>query len=293
MFICVLRVLTSASHRQELHPQELTSAIDLLKLAREAREAMGNRTGRLEEVDQRSDVWLQLRSGCISGSVAHMLVLKGRGSKKNGNSTADAAGKVVIKPPSATCVRAVFGLQENVTTEAMRFGIDNEAAAINTYVARRGGHLVVRRGGFFIHRDPAWHYLVASPDGIAMEGKEEVLLEVKCKAPSKGRRAVLKKMDTCPTEYYAQIQHCLFTIGLNKAVLLVFNGEDLETVEVPADEAWLAKAKQYYEKMYATLLCLYWQRDWKALERKLAEVLAIRAEQCAAGPAAGNAAAVE
>lgn len=141
----------------------------------------------IHDLLQKSDEWLELRKGKVTGSNAHILLSKGLEEALQANSKS-------IRP-----------------NYYMLRGSALEKEAIEIYESKYGDVLLV---GFVTNTD--YPNAGASPDGIA----GEYLLEVKCYY---GDKMLNIDYDNMPYEAMAQMQFNMMICELPKARLVLYN----------------------------------------------------------------------
>jgi putative phage-type endonuclease len=146
---------------------------------------------KIHNIDQRTQEWLELRKGRVTGSNAHILLTKGKDEAIEANN------------------------KQNFSNFYMKRGSALEKEAIEIYESKYGDVLQV---GFVTNTD--YPNAGASPDGIS----GEYLLEVKCYY---GTKMLGISDETIPFEAMAQMQFNMMICELEKARLVMYN-PDLE-----------------------------------------------------------------
>jgi hypothetical protein len=149
------------------------------------------------DVPQRSDAWRMLRLGRLTGSRAHHILAKGKGSD-------EAVGRRNLRL-QLTLERLTQRPQESdYISPAMQAGIDREADAFACYEAFTRN--VALRAGFLAHTS-----LMAGCSLDGHIGNFQKLLSIKCRQPA----AHLEFLRTgkIPADAFAQILHELWLTG--------------------------------------------------------------------------------
>eukprot|EP00061_Rhincodon_typus_P016489 g44739.t1 len=200
--------------------------------------------------------WFEQRRNRITASVAHKI---SHSKFVNGKST---------EVPQSY-LKSVVGQGSNVTTPAMKWGVQNESMAIKKYEKLKSeaiGHQVcVRSCGLFV--DPEKHWLAASPDGVVVDkatGDTIGLVEIKC--PYKHKNHTINKACEDKTfclernkgelqlkknhPYFTQIQCQLAVAGLEQADLAVYTDRDVAIVPVKSDKKFWKNTENKLEDFY-------------------------------------------
>jgi putative phage-type endonuclease len=139
-------------------------------------------------VEQGSDEWLHIRLGKVTASgVADVLA-----KTKSGASA--SKGNYLIK---LALQRVTGTIEDGFTSDAMQWGIDNEAQARVAYEIRSGNF--VDQVAFVDH--PMIKWFGASPDGLV---NKDGLVEIKC--PNSATHWSYIKAGEPPMKYYIQMQ---------------------------------------------------------------------------------------
>jgi putative phage-type endonuclease len=147
-----------------------------------------DRLNAYKSVEQGSDEWLHIRLGKVTASgVADVLA-----KTKSGISA--SRGNYLIK---LALQRTTGVIEDGFTSDAMQWGIDNEAQARVAYEVTSGNF--VDQVGFVEHPSIAW--FGCSPDGLVGNNG---LVEIKC--PNSATHWSYIKADAPPTKYYIQMQ---------------------------------------------------------------------------------------
>jgi len=146
---------------------------------------------RIENVEQRTKEWFQMRLGVITGSRCKNIF------RSNNLSFID---ELIAERLSGEIV-------ESPTTAAMRHGIMMEPVALDEYRMRTG--LDVREIGFCIHDN--LDYLAISPDALVYQNGTPIGgVEIKC--PSTKNHIQYIRMNKVPSEYLSQVLHYFIVI---------------------------------------------------------------------------------
>lgn len=139
-------------------------------------------------VDQGSDEWLRIRLGKVTASgVADVLA-------KTKTGVSASRGNYLIK----LALQRVTGvIEDGFTSDAMQWGIDNEAQARVAYEVKSGNF--VDQIAFVDH--PTIKWFGASPDGMI---NQDGLVEIKC--PNSSTHWSYIKAGEPPMKYYIQMQ---------------------------------------------------------------------------------------
>ncbi|XP_035205350.1 LOW QUALITY PROTEIN: uncharacterized protein LOC118180357 [Stegodyphus dumicola] len=166
---------------------------------------------------------------------------------------------------SAALVKRII-YNDNVSTKALKYGLANEAVALNQYKEKHMGKNI-RRCGLFI--DPKYPFLCTSPDGLI---DEDGLLEIKCpytarfsadlsdffsKPNSVGLRMDADNNLYLPKKshkYYFQIQGQLAITERNWCDLYIWCREDAITLRIPEDKTFWISLVPKLEKFYVNCI---------------------------------------
>ena len=182
-------------------------------------------------IPQRSTEWFELRSRCITGSIADTIV---------GNNTFFGSYEQLIlekagKPQSFT------------GNAATRHGQHYEPVAINEYMRRTNRHVVEL--GLIPHA--TIDILSHSPDGISLSKTgPPVLLEIKCPMSRKIKSGVV------PKYYMAQLQLGMEVFDLEEAHFVQYQPDPLvfDLTCVKRDPNFMAESMPKFEKFWADVL---------------------------------------
>ena len=152
-------------------------------------------------MQQRSDAWLKVRGGKITGSRFARAMTSRR----------DVYRKLVEQLVEER--RLGRSLDGNYVSPAMQWGIDHEPQARRWYSTQRGHH--VQEVAFVPHKD--MEYVGVSPDGLV--GRDG-LIEIKC-PQLRGYRQILDTRRV-PSQYYWQIQGGLWVCERDWADYICF-----------------------------------------------------------------------
>jgi len=146
---------------------------------------------RIENVEQRTKEWFQMRLGVITGSRCKNIF------RSNNLSFID---ELIAERLSGEIV-------ESPTTAAMRHGIMMEPVALDEYRMRTGHD--AREIGFCIHDN--LDYLAISPDALVYQNGTPIGgVEIKC--PSTKNHIQYIRMNKVPAEYLSQVLHYFIVI---------------------------------------------------------------------------------
>ena len=140
------------------------------------------------QVNQKSEEWFALREGLITGSVAKKVLTKGN----------DFLYEVLAAMTTVTA-------QNNISSQPMQWGIDNEADARELYTKTTGNKL--EEIGF-VQRDKYG----LSPDGgmFRKDGSIKRTVEIKCPETKNHIRYIIT--NKIPAEHLAQVVHNFIVI---------------------------------------------------------------------------------
>ena len=182
-------------------------------------------------IEQRSDEWLQLKAGKMSGSRVGKIITK------SGKPT-DAFRSMVME---LAAERLTGRMVETPISYAMQQGIDLEPDAIEIY-ANHAKADVKFVGGFEF--DNMWY----SPDGVI---GEKGLLEVKCPLPKQHLSNLLQNKGEVDSKYMAQLQFGLWITGREWIDFVSFNPDFPDHFAIKITTVTVDKA--YREKMVKML----------------------------------------
>jgi putative phage-type endonuclease len=147
-----------------------------------------DRLNAFKSIEQGSDEWLHIRLGKVTASCVADVLAK----TKSGVSA--SRGNYLIK---LALQRTTGQIEDGFTSDAMQWGIDNEAQARVAYEIKSGNF--VDQVGFVEHPSIAW--FGCSPDGLV---NDNGLVEIKC--PNSATHWSYIKDDAPPNKYYIQMQ---------------------------------------------------------------------------------------
>lgn len=187
--------------------------------------------------NQRTLEWHRMRWGCITGSKVGDLMGKGRGKDAVFSQTAmtyiyEIAGQRNMRQEwiDDDEVFADYIVQTCITNKAMQWGIDNEDAAIRTFLTAfyPNGNAEVSEVSSCKH-DTIEHF-AASPDGILLDREtgEQSVIEVKCPNIAtfmKYRTEIhdAESLKACKAEYYWQMQAEMACTGLTEGRFITYH----------------------------------------------------------------------
>jgi len=177
-------------------------------------------------VQQNTSEWLELRKGKIGASDACVIM-----------------GVSPWSTPYALWEEKV-GIRENrVPTRSMQRGNALEKEARECFT-KMTGILVMDMVKFH----PKFDWMMASLDGIDMDGKEVV--EIKCPGEEDHDMALHGYI---PPKYYPQLQHQMEVAGIDKMHYFSYDGQEGALVSVPRNEKYIEdmirKEKAFYQCM--------------------------------------------
>ena len=172
--------------------------------------------------------------------------------------------------------------RNSFTTAAMRWGIEHEKTALETYKEHYPNMNVIEKG-LCIDRKES-EYVACSPDGIAIDLKtgETILLEVKCpfsvrdcnnihRAIANGKIPWLQKFPATKNKpaqitinrlqnsqgrsYYNQIQTSLKILDLNRCHLIVWTPRSCLVLNVPRSALWETETWLHLKRIGEELHC--------------------------------------
>ncbi|XP_035230674.1 uncharacterized protein LOC118202607 [Stegodyphus dumicola] len=150
---------------------------------------------------------------------------------------------------SAALVKRII-YNDNVSTKALKYGLANEAVALNQYKEKHMGKNI-RRCGLFI--DPKYPFLCTSPDGLI---DEDGLLEIKCPYtwPDSQQTCQTFSASLILHKYYFQIQGQLAITERNWCDLYIWCREDAITLRIPEDKTFWISLVPKLEKFYVNCI---------------------------------------
>lgn len=175
--------------------------------------------------------------------------------------------------PPQSYLASITGGGANVRTRAMTWGVENEPVAVRSYCRLKseqlGRDIQVQECGLFIHPQQSW--LAASPDGIVLDQRRRLCLEVKCPYKHRERtvrQACLEDRTFCLEleeaaggdrpqyrlktghSYYTQIQCQLAVTGMQRADLVVFTLKETAIVPVTFNPQFWKETVDKLERFY-------------------------------------------
>jgi putative phage-type endonuclease len=176
---------------------------------------------KLEQPEQRSEAWFQMRSNLLTASnVAAAL-----GIKPYPSYSGDPREDLICKMVSGTKVSSPF----------LQHGVDFEDEAISELERATGEK--VRQVGLFVH--PKYSWLGGSPDGLTESG---CTIEAKC---PQSRQIVMGEV---PHHYFPQVQVCMEICDLDYCWFVEYKPScltwpkamQLNVVKIARDRQWFA-----------------------------------------------------
>lgn len=163
----------------------------------------------IHPVEQRSEAWLALRAGLVTGSCANAIVA----TRKRGSGELairrDLRQRIVCEILTKQSLERSFR-----ESDAMQHGVTVEPDAVAAYEAATGQ--IVQRVGFLSHNQLK---AGCSPDGYV--GPWDGVVECKCPAPTTHFEYV--KANVIPEEYAGQLMHSLWLTGAQWADFVSFD----------------------------------------------------------------------
>jgi putative phage-type endonuclease len=152
-------------------------------------------------------------------------------------------------------------LHKGVTTSAMIYGKNTEAAAFSSYQKEEP---LVKRSGFCVN--PTYPWLGCSPDGIVVEKRK--LLEIKCPVKLKNEPFSLehcKFLEQSDSDnlslkkkhvYYGQVQLGMFLMNCSSADLVIYSKftDSHVTINIKYDYYFVLQLVETLNKVYFTVL---------------------------------------
>jgi len=179
-------------------------------------------SGKLVDVEQGSDEWLEARRGKVTASMFAAATAKGEGKTKH-----TYLCKLLAE-------RLTGNLVENYTNSKFDWGKEQEAAARAMYSFETG--LKVTQVGFV----KSGENIGCSPDGLV---DDDGLIQIKCPDSHTHISYLLKK--TVPTAYLKQIQGEMWVTGRAWSDFLSFDPrnhfKDIFIVRVQRDDEFIRK----------------------------------------------------
>lgn len=181
---------------------------------------------RIQDVDQNTPEWLELRRSFIGASDAPIIMEQSP-----------------WKTPLQLWEQKLGLASDESSTFAMKRGIELEPVArkaYNDYTSNYATPHVV-----FSEKTP---FMMASLDGLSIDGS--VAVEIKC--PGKEDHEIAKS-GKVPDKYYAQLQHQIETIGAEVVHYFSFRDGDFKLLEVERDQSFIdemvSKEKEFWKKV--------------------------------------------
>ena len=176
-------------------------------------------------VEQRSPEWFKAREGRVTGSeVKNLLGARGLGK----------TGLTYAITKASESLKVVYDF-DSFDSYAMQRGRELEPVALNEYEIREMQS--VTSVGFVIKGDD----LGVSPDGLV---GEDGGIEIKCPLDTQHIKNMIE--NECPSEYFDQVQMCLYVTGRKWWDLVTYNpdfaeGLDYKRFRVLPCENWINK----------------------------------------------------
>jgi len=154
---------------------------------------------RIIDCEQGSPEWHAARIGAITGSEAWKLLVRPRyKADRYSVTTQDYIGDIVAE--------TLTGAWSSISTEATRWGIEQEPNALDAYRSKYGPIQLIGAA-----RSDRWDKVLCSPDAIT----DELLIEIKC--PWLSRNHILHLQGQIKREYYVQVQFNMWVTGRSQA----------------------------------------------------------------------------
>ena len=155
-------------------------------------------------------------------------------ARKSGIGGSDAAAILGVSPwasPYSLWLDKTGKGVEKTETPAMRFGNLMEPVIRGQYEFINSVSVIEDKT---LYQHPEHEFMLANLDGVVFqEGEALGILEIKTSRYT---------WDAVPAHYYAQVQHYLAVTNQQQAwVAALFNGENLETFDVPRNDAYIER----------------------------------------------------
>jgi putative phage-type endonuclease len=177
-------------------------------------------------MQQNTPEWLEMRKSKIGASDAPIIM-----------------GESPWKTPYQLWQQKLDLVSQEDQNHAMRRGHEMEPIARDAYIKHTGINIEPK---VVFHPERDW--MMASLDGYNQE--RGVAVEIKCPGEKDHALAAEGKI---PPKYYAQLQHQLAVLGLNKIHYFSFREDSFYLIEVEMDEAYI---KKMIKKEEAFMKCL-------------------------------------
>jgi len=208
----------------------------------------------MSALQQNTEEWLEFRKSKIGSSDAPIIM-----------------GKSPWKTPYDLWEEKL-GMRESFwESKAMRRGKDLEPVALKSFQEKTGCVMWPD-----VKTHPEHHFIIASLDGITMNGKAAV--EIKCPGEKTHQMALDGEI---PEHYQIQMQHQLAVTDLAKMYYFSFDGEDGVILELQRDEEFIkemiGKEAAFYTCMKDLVPPVQTREDplwcasaeqWRAIQRK-------------------------
>jgi hypothetical protein len=156
------------------------------------------------EIDQQSPEWMEMRKGCVTGSMVKHAIAKMKRQPKEGPCLYMACREDYMIDVVTT--RLTGRMAERYVSKAMEDGVEREVLAISEYETRRG--VMTEPIGIVFHPEINWY--ASSPDFLL---GSDIVGEAKCPTESTHLRYILeardaktKGLDYVPEEYLPQVK---------------------------------------------------------------------------------------
>ena len=196
------------------------------------------------QIVQGEEPWKMLRVGFGTASSAIDILPGARGgyTKARADLIDELVCEILTGKPSSGFA----------ATKYMKQGIAREPFARMAYMERTGNF--VEEVAFIKHD---WMKVGASPDGLILPRPGiSTKRGVEIKSPKETTHLRYLQMSTCPDEYFAQVQQCLWLSKYDVWDFVSFNPDfdddmSLHIIEVPRDEAFIKKLDFEWSKVIA------------------------------------------
>lgn len=193
-------------------------------------------------------LWIKARVGRITASKCSRIVK----AYKQAQPQKEALDKLASEIISATSPS--FNM---FAKRAIQWGLDNECRAMCKFKELYPELIIEEHHGLFVSSKHM--FLGASPDGLALDGQEKLLIEIKCPYTVKNTTSIdsaldcgmlkyITKMDEDTYSlnlsnaqghnYHHQIQMSLYILGLNICKLVIYTPQWIQVINIPKDSDW-------------------------------------------------------
>jgi hypothetical protein len=155
------------------------------------------------DVEQQSPEWMEMRKGCVTGSMVKHAIAKMKRQPKEGTAYMQCREDYMI---DVVTTRITGRMSDRYVSKAMEDGIEREALAICEYEMQRG--VMTEPIGIVFHTGIEWY--ATSPDFLL---GSDIVGEAKCPTEATHLRYILeycdataKGLDYVPEEYLPQVK---------------------------------------------------------------------------------------